>query len=580
MLGNYTQEANDYLDNLVEAEASDFWAELDTLGTITSSEQWKQKLENIAREYRMSSRFALMRIIHHRMLSAYQAGNSRENSIYADEDGFRIQVPQSILTFGDITIEHAQGLTPEEHMKYIRLLLEIAGPSPEEDPDLHERIISRAWHDVSSANAVMLSMPELGAVKEPQKLQKIISGIEKENKRRYAAQITREEALQLGHILRFTFHEMQWYLMRVFDCEDGLRMNHSVDLIEAYGFLTGASCLHVAQLRRQYLEQSASIEKRDDWERSGNWTQRTGSELLENIENWKLHPEEMDAKFLAWMKDHAPGLDIPSRTARRVYRNLAVYAYQCAIGKALIPEEDEALNRFLQISDFEEDSVDIRFYLYENGTISRKKCGAIAKCLYRENKERSNSESKDNTQAWSVITTRSDGALSASYGAVNSSRTRIQSLLFGDAEVEKGDILYLIWFVFTMVWADSPADDPDTLYCRIFDLKDAAVPILEKTLLPPFYPPHLMEQSMLLSIIYGGKTGTDPAIVYGSLLQSLKESRNRDSGARKHTLEERLEIVRQHRGGLTLKQCAILNGISEKTLSQWQKELVSQGYFE
>ena len=191
MLGNYTQEANDYLDNLVEAEASDFWAELDTLGTITSSEQWKQKLENIAREYRMSSRFALMRIIHHRMLSAYQAGNSRENSIYADEDGFRIQVPQSILTFGDITIEHAQGLTPEEHMKYIRLLLEIAGPSPEEDPDLHERIISRAWHDVSSANAVMLSMPELGAVKEPQKLQKIISGIEKENKRRYAAQITR-----------------------------------------------------------------------------------------------------------------------------------------------------------------------------------------------------------------------------------------------------------------------------------------------------------------------------------------------------------------------------------------------------
>ena len=141
-------------------------------------------------------------------------------------------------------------------------------------------------------------MPELGAAKEPQKPQKIISRTEKENKRRYAAPNTREEALQLGHILRFTYNEIQWYLMRVFDCEDGLRMNHSVDLIEAYGFLTGASCLHIAQLRQQYMEQSASIEKRDDPDRSGNWTQRTGSELLENIDAWKLHPEEMDGKIL------------------------------------------------------------------------------------------------------------------------------------------------------------------------------------------------------------------------------------------------------------------------------------------
>lgn len=574
MLGNYTQEANDYLDDLVESEAFDIWAELDTLGTMTSSEQWKRKLESIAREYRMSSRFALMRLIHHRMLSAYQAGNSRENGIYADEDGFRISLAEQTVAFDEITMEHSQSLTPEEHLNYLRLLQEIAGPSPEEDPDLHQRIICRAWHDEESANLVGQKL--LGC--EPSG--KSPASIQKENKRRYSTRITREEAFQLGHILRFTLNEMQWYLMRVLDCEDGLRMNHSVDLIEAYGFLTGASCLHVAQLRRQYKEQSASIGKRDDWDRSRNWTQRTGSELLENLENWKLHPEEMDVKFLEWMKGHASGLDIPSRTARRIYRNLAVYAYQCAIGKALIPEEDEALGRFLQICDYEEDSVDARFYLYENGAVSRKKCETIAKCLYRENKERSNSESKDNTQAWSVITTRSDGVLSASYGAVNSSRTRIQSLIMGDEEVEKGDILYLVWFLFTMVWADSPADDPDTLYCRIFDLKDASVPILETALLPPFYPPHLMEQSMLLSIIYGGKTGTDPAIVYGSLLQSLKETRNRDSGARKHTLEERLEIVRQHRSGLTLKQCAALYGISEKTLSQWQKELMDKGYFE
>lgn len=583
MLENYTQEASDYLDNLVESDASEIWADLDMLGTMTPAEQWKTKLESIAREYLMSSRFALMRILHNRVLSAYRErrNNTRDHQtdIYADENCFRIQVQQNILSFSDITIEHAQRLSPEEHANYIRLLLEIAGPSPEEDPDLHERIISRAWHDESSANLVMLSMLEHDAVKDPHKLQKIISRIEKENKRRYTAHITREEAFQLGHILRFTFNEMQWYLMRVFDCEDGLRMNHSVDLIETYGLLTGASCLHVTQLRRQYMEQSASIEKRDDLDRSRNWTQRTGSELLENIENWKLHSEEMDRNFLAWMKNRAPGLDIPSHTARRIYRNLAVYAYLYATGRADIPGEDEALNELLRICDYEEDTVDVCFYLYENGVISGEKCEAIAKELYRQNRERSESMIKDRTMTWSVVTTSNNGTLSTTYGAINSSRTRIQSLLLGDEEVEKGDILYLLWFVFTIFWYGSPADDPNTLYCRIFDLKDSSVPILEKALLPPFYPPHLMEQSMLLSIIYGGKTGTDPAVVYGSLLQSLKETRNRDAGARKHTLGERLEIVRQYRAGMTLKQCAMLNGISEKTLSGWQKELVDQGYF-
>lgn len=177
MVANYTMEANEYLDNLAESDASEIWADLDTLGTVTTAEQWKIKLEGIAREYLMSSRFALMRILHNRVLSAYQTGNSRKTDVYADDDCFRIQVQQRILTFDDISVKHSQALTPEEHMNYIRLLLEIAGPSPEEDPDLHERVICRAWHDESSANLVAQNLPECNAAGDP--LPNAVSRIQK-----------------------------------------------------------------------------------------------------------------------------------------------------------------------------------------------------------------------------------------------------------------------------------------------------------------------------------------------------------------------------------------------------------------
>jgi len=584
MFGGYTEEASEHIEALVETDIAEIWADIEEPGATPSAEQWKAKLKSIAQEYLISSRFALMRILHNRVLSHVKnstiPGNKQKGSIFADNDCFTIQVGQDWITFSDISVEHSQALSPAEHMHYLLYLLEIAGPSPEEDPDLHERIISRAWHDEDAANALMVKFLPQRITENPRRLEKAKAKIAKENAKRFGTIFTREEALQLGHILKFTLAEMQTYLMRVFDVDDGLRMNHSADLIEAYGFKIGASCLRVAQLKQKYQEISSGIEKKDDFDRSKNWTQRTSGELLENIESWMRYPDSMDDNFLIWLKNHAAGFDIPSRTARRIYRNLAIFSYKCSIGKSLIPAEEEVLGVLQQIMDLDEDSTDVRFYLYEDGTICPKKCQDIAKLLYLENKQISNPDVKDNTLAWSVITTRKDGELSASYGAVNSSRTRIQSLLMGNEDVEKGDLLYLLWFTLNLSWADSPADDPEIMYCRIFDLKDASAPLLEKALLPPFYPPHLMEQSMLLSIIYGGKIGTDPAIIYGSLLESVKESRVRESGSNKHTLQEKIDIVNQYRNGMTLKQCAALYGISEKTLSQWQKDLIKQGYID
>ena len=582
MIENYTAAANEFIEDLAEKEAAKIWADIDELGTKSTPEKWKAKLNSIAQEYLMSSRFALMRILHNRVLSNAKEASSKasaQNAIFADENMFRVEVDSQWVTFSDISMAHCLSLSVHEHQAYLRYLLEIAGPSPEEDPDLHERVISRAWNDEEAANTLMEELLVGNISPDSPQYSKIVDSIRKSNARRFATAFSRSEAMELGHILKFTLNEMQWFLLRVFDTEGGsFRMNRAEDVIDAYGFLTEADCRHVASIKQKYQAECGNIQKIDDETRSQNWTQRISGGLIELIESWKRYPASMDENFFCWLSQHASGLDVPSRTARRIYRNLAVYAYQCACQATLAPEESDLYDELSQLfNQWKEDNTDC-IELYEGEKLSSKKCTGIAKLLYRENKERSESGAKDSTQSWSVISTRKDGALSSSYGAVNSSRTRIQLLLMGDEEVEKGDLLYLLWFTMNLTWFDHPTDDPDTLCCRVLDLKDLADALLQAVLLPPFYPPHLMEQSMLLSIIHSGKIDKDPAVVYSSVLAYIKESRARQGGSGKHTLQEKIAIVNQHRSGMTLKQCALVNSISEKTLSQWQKELIVQGH--
>ena len=79
---------------------------------------------------------------------------------------------------------------------------------------------------------------------------------------------------------------------------------------------------------------------------------------------------------------------------------------------------------------------------------------------------------------------------------------------------------------------------------------------------------------MLLSIVYGGKTGIDPAEVYGTVIQALRETR-----AKRLTQQEKLAIINEYRSDsqMTLKDCAEKYGTSAKNISRWQKELIDAG---
>ena len=326
----------------------------------------------------------------------------------------------------------------------------------------------------------------------------------------------------LGHTLGFSLAEMQWFLLRTLDTEDGLRYHASGDLIETFGFVTGMGEKSVAALKARCARMLADIPKAECDGREGDWTRAAGASLPQIAASWPV--EEREERFLAWMREQAPYLDRPSRSALRIYRNLAVYAWHIAAEEESAPIESDFLPCIRElVSQPEEDERTVAA-LYVNGAISAKKCRAVAGDILLDNLNRSFSDQTDKAKAYHVIAVRPDGQMTVS-GGINASRTRVQDLLAGKAEVEKSDMLYLLWFTVGLCWLWNSRPRPSEIYDRLADFIDAAEICLDAAMLPPFYPPHLIEQSMLLSVVYAGRTESDTAEIYEQLCSAVIERR-------------------------------------------------------
>lgn len=301
----FTNQALDSFLDLLELEAAERCNELTAMALDTPVQVWRETLNNMAKENALSSRFALMRIL--------------ANRWGGDETGFQAEVQDQEIRFRDISMEHASVLTQEENQAYLELLREITRRQPDCTPADDEAILSLAWY------------PDPKSPCKPR--------------------LTRDEAFYLGHILAFTKEEMEWFLLRVFDVGECFHKNESEDLIEFYGFLANASYLRVQKLKKDYAAAAEGIEKVDNEDRSRHWTQSVSQSLLGKVESWALEPNTMDSRFLEWMLEKAPGLDIPSRTARLVHRNLAAFAWDLVQGDEIVPDEQELADSIQDIAE-------------------------------------------------------------------------------------------------------------------------------------------------------------------------------------------------------------------------------------
>ena len=493
---NYTQAVNSRYFDLVDEDISAIWEDIENTPESTDKEKWKQKLMRISEEYVFSSRFALIRL-------------------------FGVRAGGCVFEQTETDILSVRAMTAEQLSKWEILLNEIAEHQADADPIYDKYLIAKALRDPESAEAMAKELIPEEIRGDANKMRTY----RRESRKKAKVLLSREEAFHLGHMLGFSLQEMQWFLLRVFDLEDGIRYNSSDDLIEAYGFIIGSSQLHVNRLKKQYAELVEKCPNQAFLERREDWTQNVSESFYGLVQNWMRTPENCDADFLEWIKEQSVFLDRPSRSALTIYRNLSCYAYDLLSGNIDVPEEDRFLNCMNKVVGESIETAKTKELLFNGDEVSAKKCKLIAGEIMLENLNMSFSEQTDKAKAWHVILTQNDGT-PTSTGSLNVSRTRVQDLLEGTIQVEKSDLIYLLWFVSNLFWLGDQATDPDRIFNRLADFTEAAEIMLDRAMLPPFYPPHILEQSMMLSIVASDEFGYDPAELYEELCSSLIIQRN------------------------------------------------------
>ncbi|MCD8005943.1 MAG: hypothetical protein LUF29_03065 [Oscillospiraceae bacterium] len=508
----YTESALDNYLSMFDKDTDAIWDGIKSMPDDSEPEKWKKKIESIASEYVLSSRFALMRIFQRREVSKEEI--DRDSST-----GFEVKLDDgTTVEFKDISIEHAANMEKSELKKYEKLLMDKAKRSQGTNSESEcKNLIDKAL----------------------------------QYRQRNTKLLTKEEAMTLGHVIDLTLDEMNWFLLRVFNVDGRFRYNSSSDLIDVYVFLrteSGKGGKSSEELKSEYNSKYGKVTKipHDD---KLNWTESNEDFLDKKVKVWS--PDDCDVKFMEWMGERAEHLDLPSQTALRVFRNLAVYTYDIICHPTRgTPDVDTIRHNNLAPTEFEQKIGDIVSYngymprtieaLFEDGLISDDKCKTVADGLMKEMQDLEFSDNTDLTRAMHTIDTKKNGKITVN-GELWESRTRIHDLLFEkptigknednnpiygtDIQVEKSDMLILLWLTSNLCWTGAEKPSPCECGNRLYAFIDTAYKCLEKSRLPAFYPAHLVEQSMMLSIVYAytGPEGRDPAEVYERICDSVIE---------------------------------------------------------
>lgn len=564
-MGSYTYQRYDNILNLFGKDGAAAWQRLQAIPVGEIAKSWKNELNTLAAEYHYSPRFSLMRIMEARGKSVPIAKTER-----VDEQGFALNEGGREFAFPHVTIDYTQSLSDAENDRWVALLRAVAAAQQDADAQMADSLIARAWYDEAGANdAALRQMGEISA-KEENKLRK-------QNAALFKSGFSREDCFLLGHVLGFSLAEMEFFMLRSLDEEEGIHFRSSTDLIECFGFLAGYSWYQVEALREEYAARFADIPKAEDAGAYRGITREVSDNLPALVEEWQRRPETMRENFLHYLELGAPYLDCPSVSGTTVYRNLAAWALDLMDEKQITPLEDEFLDCMddvISIRDPEALAEQAAYYGdWEN-------CRAAAERLVKQNQVQAASRTTDPVVSWRVLHVDKDGSLTPEGGLIRRA-DRIAELLAGKTQVEKADLLYLIWFIANFVWQSSDSPDENDIFCRICDFREIANIALEAAALTAsFHVPHLMESSMLLSIVSGVRDN-DPAVVYEQLMGLFTKTRTVTQKAKNHSNDDQLAIILEYRSsGKKLKDFAKEKGVSDKTISYWQKKLVEKGLIE
>ena len=531
MTGCYTQDVKDYYLDYVDNELVKANERLRELRERYDAKDWKKILSGIAREHTYSSRYALMRYVFSKTTGAELGSGDCETE-------FDVTCGSETYHFKDLSLEHAEELSRKEKNHYRSVLKNRAGEYSERAKGLIDKAFS-----VSDKGRNTL---------------------------------TREEAFQLGHYLDFSVQEMQWFLLRIFEVDESIRPNSSNDLIDMYGFYRHRTNEQVERIKDTYNKRKTEA-NRDrlvvEDNRPVNWTATLEKTLEERVREWN---SDDDDEFMDWILEQAAWLDQESRTKHEIYANLVTLAYS-------VMEKDEHYLEPYEVDLLIQDMVvnggineEKEKLLFTDGKVDRKKCEKVAGkvvgdfkreysleddaseafatiwskngCPKRQTNRMRHEDSKvtkkrDGTEKKTLVVTSKRivdlliGKVQIQRKDKQSNRIEIHDLPDVPLRIEKWDVQLLIWYIYNKVYfsnfSDGEVTENDRKFTGMSELIDSSNYVLDKAGLGCFYPPHIMEQSMLLSIVEAGE-GMAPGDIYSELCEAAKKAEKkttREKGA-------------------------------------------------
>lgn len=444
----YTQEVHSFFHaDTLEAQNAAVSTELENLDAALTATEAREKIWEICQKYIYSSRRFLMRFLE----DGFCPNNTTE--------GYTVTFQGVTYYLLHASEENVMGLTDASRLEYIQLLTELAvSNSPE--PDGMEPISKNQWRRLMRKAMQFYRPPRLMSL---------------------------QEGYQIAHALRFNVQQAEAFLVRVLN-NDGFSPKRSTDMIERFCFLCpGANDVYTSQkLQAHYQERTQNIPKSTIEDAVENGTALLMDHLSVHLTEWQktgLPLEEIQNHFLDWLVGKAPMLDVPGRSAHRIYKNLAVYAYRLTDGLENTPfsykAETEIEARCLDTSlEFPGDLDDVCVSLLS----------AIAGNF-------DNQRQVPEAEAYRYITVDQNGTLvSKALG------NRMPGLLRGIVSVTKADLLFLLFFILSYIWERPNSNKEKPYYENFCCFWNLAHEFLEAAHLPTFYAPNLLEYTMLLSI--------------------------------------------------------------------------------
>ena len=506
----YTDMIMDNFEDYAYHHGDDGVIKLQNMPEDASMEQWGEKLQEIADEFICAPRYFLM---------CWLASYCLDKDLLDDETytrefpafTYQREGGRKKFEFQPVTKEHAQTMEEDERDQYIDILSEIAADYSGDKKAEWRGVFRTAflWH------------------KKKKKL------------------ISKEDGFKIAHGLDMSYTLTDFFLTRVLE-NDGFDFTKSADVIHAYCCFRSKCYRDFEKLEALYLEAAKDIVRGTIEEKPEHFTEGMlpGDEdgafpednsLFGLIEKWKTENIEVvdaekqldnvDMKYIEWMKEKAPFLDLPGKTACEMFKRLTAFVYASPEErKQKLEEQRENGQNAPEDTWDEEDSLEEDTWNEtEQNIVSDLKGVYSAESLWQMNQvvdEAFIKEIQKRLNELSGKLYKNHQERLARYLSVNANgevnitviTNRLPLLLSGKENVTKADMLFMLWVAYTLYQRET--GEPEMLSDRVWSFVELANDVLEKAFLPTFYIPHILERSFLISLCIDGLESENEDIFY------------------------------------------------------------------